>query len=69
MDDQTKRLLEQLLPLLKGLDLRQIVKMIGECGSFLMKYKIECKENYFEPYSVNTANLYNFLIADGSVTS
>ena len=69
MDDQTKRLLEQLLPLLKGLDLHQIMNMIGECGSFLMKYKIGCKENYFEPYSVNTAKLYNFLIADGSVTS
>lgn len=69
MDNQTKHLLEQLLPLLKGLDLGQIMNMIGECGSFLMKYKIECKENYFEPYSVNTAKLYNFLIADGSVTS
>jgi hypothetical protein len=47
----------------------QILNMIGECGTNMLKYKIECKKDPFEPYSVNTSMLYNCLIFDNPVTS
>ena len=70
--DQIKNILSQSLGGeidLNSLDLSQIRGMINKCGDNWKKYKIECNTDLFEPYSVNTATLYNYLIADCSVTS
>lgn len=70
--DQLKKIISQSLGSeidLNSLNLNQIQGLVNKCGDNLKKYKIVCKKDDFEPYSVNTANLYNYLIADGSVTS
>jgi hypothetical protein len=70
--DQLKNLLSQSLGRgidLNSLNLNQIQGLVNKCGDNLEKYEIEPDNDYFEPYSINTATLYNYLIADGSVAS
>ena len=46
-----------------------LVNLLGNCIHDLERYMIYCDENVFEPYSVNTAKLYNCLMLDNRATS